>query len=253
MEVQRVHVFIVALVLVVLLCAWQSPSAQSDLGETHLITVTGAAEIRVVPDEVVLVLGVETWDKALKVAKSENDQRVQQALTLIQDYGIAPQHIKTDYINIQPGDWGLEKRDGYWVRKTIVVTLRDLSKFEDLLTGALDAGVTHVHTVQVHTTALREHKDQARALAIHAAQEKADALAGELGQRVQEPFTIREDQSGWWYGSGAWWGSRWGNAMAQNVVQEVNGYSLTADSSIAPGQITVNARVTVSFAFEPAN
>ena len=90
-------------------------------------------------------------------------------------------------------------------------------------------------------TALREHKDQARALAIRAAQEKAGALAGELGQRVQETFPISEDQSGWWYGSSAWWGSRWGNAMAQNVVQEVNGYALTADSSIAPGQITVNA------------
>ena len=107
--------------------------------------------------------------------------------------------------------------------------------------------------MRFHTTELREHKDQARALAIRAAQEKADALAGEVGQRVQDPLTIYEDQSGWWYGSGAWWGSRWGEGMMQNVVQEVNGYTLTADSSIAPGQITVNARVTVSFAFEPAN
>jgi uncharacterized protein YggE len=35
--------------------------------------------------------------------------------------------------------------------------------------------------------------------------------------------------------------------MAQNVVQEVGGASVQADSSVAPGQISVNARVSVSF------
>jgi uncharacterized protein YggE len=35
--------------------------------------------------------------------------------------------------------------------------------------------------------------------------------------------------------------------MTQNVIQEAGGASALADSSVAPGQIDVTARVTVSF------
>ena len=84
-------------------------------------------------------------------------------------------------------------------------------------------------------------------MAIKAAQEKAVALAAELGQKVGDPHMIREERSGWWSGYGAWWGSRWGGAMAQNVIQEVGGNALTGESSVAPGQISVTAKVTASF------
>ena len=35
--------------------------------------------------------------------------------------------------------------------------------------------------------------------------------------------------------------------MAQNVIQEVGSGALGGDSSVAPGQINVNARVSVTF------
>jgi hypothetical protein len=127
------------------------------------------------------------------------------------------------------------------------MTLRDLSRFEDLLSQALTAGVNYVQGIEFRTTELRKHRDEARALAIQAAREKATALAGELGQDVGEPQTIQEDQSGWWSGYSAWWGSRWGGTMSQNVIQEMGGTGWTGGSSVAPGQIDVTARVTVSF------
>ena len=65
-----------------------------------------------------------------------------------------------------------------------------------------------------------------------------------------EPLTIQEEQSGWWSGYNAWWGSRWGGGMSQNVIQEAGGASFLADSSVAPGQIRVNARVSVTFELE---
>jgi uncharacterized protein YggE len=172
-------------------------------------------------------------------------------LALAADYGIAPEHVQTDYVGIEPRyrNGYYEERDfiGYFVHKTFVITLRDLARFEDLLAGALDAGINYVHGIEFRTTELRQHRDEARALAIRAAQEKAVALAGELGQQVGEPTAIQEVQSGWWSGYNAWWGSRWGGGMTQNVIQEAGGASVLADSSVAPGQISVNARVSVSF------
>jgi uncharacterized protein YggE len=245
---------VVAIVLAFALPAWAvNPPEQPGAAETRLITVTGDAEVRVVPDEVILTLGVETWDKDLAVAKSQNDERVKKVLALAEDFGIEPKYIQTDYISIEPRyEDSYEHRDfiGYFVQKTIVITLKDISKFEDLLSGVLGAGVNYVHGIQFRTTELRQYRDQARALAIRAAKEKAEALAKELGQKVGKPTAISEGQSGWWSWYNAWWGSRWGGGQAQNVVQNVGGGPAPAEGSLAPGQITVNATVTVSFELE---
>jgi uncharacterized protein YggE len=114
----------------------------------------------------------------------------------------------------------------------------------------LEAGATHVHGVQFRTTELRTHKDQARSLAIKAAREKAVALAGELGQGVGQPQQIHEDQSGWWSPYSSWWGPGWGGMMTQNVIQNAATEGYVGDSGLAPGQIAVQARVTVSFALQ---
>ena len=241
-----------AAVLVLVLAAWKSeaaPAAQS--ANPRLVSVTGEAEVRVVPDEVVLTLGIQTADNQLAVAKNQNDAIVQKVLALATDFGIAPEHVQTDYIGVEPrypnGCYDLCDPIGFSVYKTVVVTLRDLTRFEDLLTGVLNAGVNHVQGIEFRTTELRKYRDEARALAIRAAQEKAAALAGELGQKAGQPQTIQEQQSSWWSGYSAWWGSRWGSAMTQNTVQEYQGAPLGEDSSVAPGQISVRASVAVSF------
>jgi len=216
--------------------------------EPRLVTVTGDAEVRVVPDEVILTLGVETWDKDLTAAKTENDQRVQRILQLARKFEIESKHVQTDFISIEPRyeeQWEHRNFIGYFVRKTVVITLRNISRFEDLLSAAL-ADANYVLGVEFRTTELRKHRDEARALAIKAAREKANDLAGELGQKAGQPHSIREDQTWWWSGYGSVWGSRWGGMMTQNVMQTAGGPA-TPETSIAPGQITVSARVTVSF------
>ncbi len=220
----------------------------ADCMEPRLITVTGDADVRVAPDEVILTLGVETWDKDLNIAKTQNDQRVQRILQLGQKFGIESKNVQTDYINIEPryeDQWEHKNFIGYFVRKTVVITLRDTSKFENLLSDAL-ADANYVLGVEFRTTELRKYRDQAREMAIKAAQEKAADLSGQLGQKIGQPYTITEDQTWWWSGYNSAWGSRWGGAMAQNVVQTAGAPS-SPGTSIAPGQITVTARVTVSF------
>ncbi len=238
------------LVLVLALGAW-TEQGQAVSQEPRRITVSGEAEVRVVPDEVILTLGIETWDKNLETAKRQNDDVVARVLALAADHGIATEHVQTDYVNIEPRyrNGYYEDRDfiGYFVHKNIVITLRDLGQFEGLLSDALEAGVNYVHGIQFRTTELRQYKDQARALAVHAAQEKAAAMGGELDQKLGEPLAVQEEQIGWWSGYNAWWGSNWGNGMTQNVIQEIGGAAALADSSVAPGQIKVNARVSVTF------
>jgi hypothetical protein len=212
---------------------------------SRTVSVSGEAEVRVVPDEVVLNLGVETRDRDLHAAKRQNDAAVQRVLAVAEAFGVDPRHVQTDFVYIDR--WYDE--NVYVVRKSVVITLKDLSRFEDVLTGVLDAGANEVHGIEFRTTELRRYRDEARALAIRAAQEKAVALAGELDQSVGAPQSIREDDVSWWSGYARWWGYRHSGGAMQNVVQEIGGASaaLGSDASVAPGQISVRARVTVSF------
>jgi uncharacterized protein len=219
--------------------------------ESHKVTVTGEAELRVVPDQVILTVGVQTQQLDLGAAKDENDRIVRAALAVARDYGVPAELVQTEYIHIEPRYRdSYEKRDflGYAVWKSMAITLRDVGKFEGLLSALLDAGVTNVLGVDFQTTELRKNRDQARTLALKAAQEKAAAMAGALGHKVGEPLSIREDQSNWVSGY-SWWGSR-GTSMTQNVIQNVGEASLSSDSTLAPGQIAVSARVTVEFSLQ---
>jgi len=244
MKVPRI-LAILAVVLALAACQAQPQAKQ------RTITVTGEAEVRVVPDEVILTLGVETGNLSLQSAKAQNDEAVRKLLALATDSGIESKYVQTDYIGIEPRyQDSYDRKDflGFFVRKNVVITLKDMTKFETILARALEAGANYVHGVDFRTTELRKHRDEARALAIKAAQEKAQALAAELGQKVGKPVTITENQSGWWSWYGSWWGYRWGGSATQNVVQNAAGSGTTlSDSALAPGQIAVNASVTVEF------
>ena len=247
------HAALLALALASLaLVGWTARPSASTTTERY-ITVSGDAEVRVVPDEVILTLGIETEDPDLHVAKAENDRRVARLLALAKDHGIEAVHVQTDHISIEPRyEDAYEKRGfvGYFVRKTVVITLREIDGFEALLTDVLESGATHVHGIQFQTTALREHKDRARTLAIEAAGEKASAMAGALDQQIGQPTSIHENQTGWWSPYAGWWGARWGGSMAQNVIQNAPGDGQLVDGALAPGQIAVYARVTVTFALD---
>ncbi len=220
---------------------------------SNSISVNGEAEVRVVPDEVVLTLGVETFDKLLKPAKSLNDERIKRTIAAAKGHSIAAEHIQTDYISIEPRyEQGDVARGllGYVVRKTVVIRLKDISKFEDLLSATLEAGVTHVHGVEFRTTELRKHRDEARRLALKAAQEKAALLANEVGRKVGKALSIGESSFGYWSSYGSWWGNRYGGGMSQNVVQNMGGAAVGSDSTLSPGQIAIRANVSVSFVLE---
>jgi uncharacterized protein YggE len=226
--------------------------AGSEATEPRSVTVTGEAEVKVAPDEVVLVLGVESIHKELAEVKRIHDQRVKNVLAAVQANGVPAKNMQTDYVSLEP-DYRQESNEirrivAYVQRTTIVVTLTDLTKFERLLTATLQAGAEHVHSVEFRTTQLRKYRDQARALAIHAAKEKAVALAGELGQRVGRPHSIPEGQNWWGSSYRSWWGRGY-QMGSQNVMQNA-GRGSAQEETLAPGTVSVRADITVTFELE---
>src|SRR5258707_10544849 len=109
------------LLVLVFLTATFSVAAQTP---QSTVDVQGSAEVKVVPDEVLILFGAETSDPDLKVAKSQNDERVRNLLALTRELKIDPKYVQTDFINIEPWEHDLGNqtlRTEYRIRKNIAV------------------------------------------------------------------------------------------------------------------------------------
>ena len=242
------------------------PSAlaqQHPVDDRPKITVSGESVVYVQPDKILINLGVETWDAGMEVAKQKNDAIVRRAIAAIEKCGLKKSAIQMDHLAIQPT---YEKNDaywprvidGYWARNAMVVTITDVALLDRVIGGALQAGVNSIHSVDFQTTELRKHRDQARALALKAAREKAIDMAAALDQKVGKPLQISENTlyngSSCHYWSWCGWGScwySWGSGrdygMSQNVAVNAPAGSNEGVDTVAVGKIGIRANVNVVF------
>ena len=244
---------VIAIIALLMMMGVGCGTSANSTRQPRSVTVTGSADVMVVPDEVVFSVGVETSDLVLTRAKNDNDVIIKKVLAQAQSLGVEEKYIQTDYISIEPRYQdaylkdGYQKRElvGYFVSQNIAFTLKDVSRFEALYSTILESGVNHVYSIEFRTTELRKYRDQGRAMAIQAAREKAESLAKEMGQTVGVPLSINEN-SNWGYRSYSWWGAS--SAMSQNVIQNAPSQGISdGGSTMALGQIAVNASVSVTF------
>lgn len=234
-----------------LLCLAAGPS-EKHMTEPRTITVTGEAEIKVQPDEVTITVGVESRDKDLGKAKRDNDERIKRIVAAAKGSGVEERRIATDRITIDPS-FESSSYSGrgtnieyYAVSRNLQLTLREVGRFDQVLSAVVEAGANVVSDVQFSTTELRKHRDEARTLAMKAAHEKATALAQTLGMKVGKARSINE-------GGGRWWssyGRRAGGMMTQNVMQMAPSGGGAEGAGPGLGLIGVSADVSIVFDLE---
>jgi uncharacterized protein YggE len=207
--------------------------------------------VRVPPDEVVFTLDVEFVDKDMLTAKKKTDDSVKEVLSIARKNNVKSEDVQTSHISVEPkyntDDLEYAERRsvkrvfvGYEVSKTVAIRLRDIAKFDELLSDVLKAGVTKVSNVEFRDSQIRKHKDQARAMAMKAAQEKASLMAREIGQSIGAAYSITE-------GGGIPFRDNAMQNATQNISSTISGDLSDRDSAIAPGTISVTAQVTVRF------
>ena len=218
--------------------------AQNNI-EPPLITVTGQAEVRVPPDEVLFTLAVENVDKDMLVANKKTDDSVKQILAIARRHNVKPEDVQTSNISVQPkyntDDMEYDARRnikrvliGYQVSKTVAVRLREISRFDEMLADILKAGITRLSNMEFRDSQLRKHRDEARRMAMRAAKEKADLLAREIGQSIGPAYSITETTRDY------------APRAMQNVSSDA-GEAAESESALAPGTLSVTAQVSVRF------
>ena len=138
-----------------------------------LITVTGEAEIWVVPDEAIIVAGVETWHEKIDEAVKQTDDVITNMLELADRYNLEQRDIQTNHINIaiKPRRTKDDTKHGYIVRKTITYKLKDMSVLDGLLSDIVKAGANTLSDVSFRTSEIKKYRDEAYLMAIRAARE----------------------------------------------------------------------------------
>lgn len=232
---------VVAAGIMVMLCAgagWAEAEA-----EQPRITVNGEAVVYAQPDKVTVNFGVETWDNSIAMAKKKNNEVMSRAVAAAKKLGVENKEIQTDYLTIEPrykNDYQKKNFLGYFVSNTMAVTIADPGKLEKLVEKLLEAGIENIGGIDFQVSEYKKYREQAREMALKAAQEKAEKMAAVLNRGIGAAMQISEGYSGW---SG--WGSR-RQAMTQNVAQEVPGGG-GEPGTIALGKISIRASVSVTF------
>lgn len=231
----------------------QAPaSSEAACATGRSVQVSGAAVINVTPDRVLLQLGVQTNGTTPDGVHRDNAQEIQKVIRAVSALGIDAKDIATDYYLVMPiyDSYSDLRIKGYRIDNTVSITLRDITLVDDVIITALKNGANEVQDVQFYTSELRKYRDQARELAMKAASEKAQALAGAAGALTGCVLTISENTWAQYYGS--WRGGRETTLWAQNTIQNdgSGGQTSLEDSPISLGMIAVRAEVSASFSLK---
>ncbi len=214
-------------------------SAQDKL-PPRVVRVVGTAEVRVVPDQARIELGVEKQNVNATSAKQAADATARQILATLRAHSIDAKDVQTTFLSLQPQfNYRKGMRISYFVAsQTMTVTVRDLPKLDALLGSLIKAGGNRIDAIQYDVTDLRKYRDQARDLAMRAAREKAAALAKAVGQEIGDAYSIDElPESTYAYGG----------FLANTATLDVTKTRAPSGPTTAPGQNKVSASVVVAF------
>lgn len=233
----------IAGILLVWIAAVEPARAQDEGRRPRSISVSGTAEVQVPPDEALLTLAIDSTDKDLSVAKTQNDGRVRKLIALAKHAGVEEKHIQTSALTMEPeySEEKIPKFLDFKVSQTLVVELLDLSKYDALMTDVLRAGVNRVDGLQFIVAEPRKYRDEARSKALAAAHEKAVAMAAVLGQTIGKPLEINEGDD---------LEPRFSQA---NGYVQARGLALgpqQEDATVASGLVAIRASVRVTFQLE---
>src|SRR5664279_2060587 len=142
----------------------KTTQAQERIPSIREITVTGTADVKTSPDQVVMSLGVNSADRELGIARAQNDKLVKTIIAAAHKLGVGPEDVQTSSLNMRAeySDEKVPKFIGYQVSQSIDVILKDPTKYETLMSSFLEAGGNAVHGIRFVVSDERKYRDEAR-------------------------------------------------------------------------------------------
>jgi uncharacterized protein YggE len=215
--------------------------AKSDI--VPQITVTGTAEMVVVPDRATISLGIQSRSKDVRKAQQEVTATMRGIVKALTDLGIDKKNVMTTNVSVQPQyQWkdGRNYPDGFLCASSVRVKLTDLEKISDVISRSIEAGANDVESLQFERSDITAIKDSVQVLAMRNAREKATRIANEAGVNVGMPISI-SDNTQW---APSPWQVRGSRMMkADNIAMDM----AAPEPFVAVGEQTVTSTINATF------
>ena len=156
----------------------------------HNITVEGEGKVIGTPDIATITLGVESKGDDVGAAQTSNTVIANSLIEKVKAMGVVSADVQTSNYSVYPNYQWVEEsqtseQQGWTVSQTISVKVRDLTKVSGLLSMAGSSGATSVSGPEFTIDDTSNLKAEARSKAVTDAKSKAEALAAELGVKLE--------------------------------------------------------------------
>lgn len=211
-----------------------------ELKQVPMINVSGEGKIKVVPDQALVSISLETKGTNAADVKKENDIKMDAVLKYIKKANIAKEDFQTQRVSLNPNYDYEKKKHNYLATQTVQILLKDLSKYDALVDGLVEIGINRIDNVEFKSSKFALLQSDARKLAIKDAKAKAEDFVSVLGQKVGKAITISDNSQ---------------NYNPQPIRYAMKTMAMAGDAvesreTLATGEIEIIVNVSVSFILE---
>lgn len=209
------------------------PSFAGPLPNVPHIVVTGEFEIRATPDILTLSLSITETGFQVAEARDSIEKRSKKLLNSLKALGIAKDDISSAQLQITPHyNWNNSAQiyAGTEVSRSIEVTLRDLSRYDDLIRSIIDAQVARIDSTRLSSSKEKKLREDALRGAISDGTEKAKIMVAYLPEQIGPVYSISPQAS---------------NAPFFQARYEMAG--MTKQSAFEPGTIRFTESLQIVF------
>ncbi len=163
------------------------------LPEAPHIIVTGEYEVRATPDTLTLSLSIAEIGLEVAAARDSVEKRSRELIASLADLNIAKEDIGSAQLQITPHyNWNNSAQiySGTEVSRQVEVTLRDLSRYDQLIRAIIDARVARIDSTRLSSSNEKELREEALRGAVADGMEKARIMVAHLPVKVGAIYSI---------------------------------------------------------------
>jgi uncharacterized protein YggE len=208
------------------------------------ITVTGSAEMEIVPDEIYVIVDLKEYEKKGQ-GKVSIDKIRQDFLAAVRLLGLPDSSVSVaayDGYNGNPWLRKKNKKDELYASISYQVKLKSAAQVDQLVDQLDDNATNNFYIARTSHSKLEEFKKNLKIQAVKAAKEKAIYLAEAINERVGEAVTINEPNE---------YFQPYYNTVANvRMLKQVNAESVNDQQQADFKKIKLKYDVTVVFALK---
>ncbi len=204
----------------------------------RMITVTGVGEIVAPPDMAIVTVGATSEAETAAEALSATSLAVSAALNVLTGAGIEARDLQTSGVSLSPRMvWpndgnGAPRIEGYVASNQVTARVRDLGSLGGVLDAVVSSGANTLSGVSFALSEPRAAEDAARRAAVADARARAALYAEAAGVGLGAVQQISEE----------------GGAAPMQRMMAAEAAMSDAAVPVAPGELTISARVRIVFA-----